>query len=732
MIIPADLQDDCSENYNYLGSAGNGMKSKAEGKRADITRGRAAYIIINSILAAALLLGTFSLAASYRQLQQSIRDERVNSVEQIASLITGKVAQLRNNYVAEATRLAQTIEHSESGSIGDISYLGNNDELIALVSESGSYTMIDGSPLVINDPELLSKLVSGTGTNTSFATIETRGDHWLFSVPLKDVRIGGIRYIGVVLAVSAETYADAATITLYNHLGESLVVAEDGTIKLRPSDSTVRSSFDGYNLLKTLERSSMTKNQREALADALARRQEYDVTCELDEVTWIIHSVPSEGGRNIVVAVPISLTAQETYRGMSGTLLTAALVLAALCALFLYNFAFMLRKNQQIQLETARAKSKSDFLGKMSHDIRTPLNAIVGMHELALQSIDDKEAVRDCLIKAKKSGEYLVSVINDVLDMSRIESGKMTLAHQQFDLPGILEDVIQIESQAAAEKSLSLTLETGSPIETDFVGDEQRLRQCVMNLVNNAVKFTPSGGRVTVSCTAEPVGEGRASVRISVRDTGIGMSEEFMCKLFKPFEQERSSLISATAGSGLGLSIVHEFVTLMGGTVTAVSRQGEGSTFTIRLSLETALKKKPEITVSDDEFREKIRGKNVLLVEDNVINRQILSMLLSKLALSVDEAENGKIAVDKFAGSPPGNYSIILMDIMMPVMGGLEAAAAIRKLDRPDAGTVPIVALSANAFEEDAKKSIDAGMQMHLAKPVDIDALKSVLKKYIV
>lgn len=707
------------------------MKHHTE-KETETTRSRAVHLAVNSILALALALGIFAFASSYRQLQQSIRNERAASVEQLASLITGKVSQLRSTYLDKATQLAGTIEHSGAGSLSDIAYLDSDTTLIALVGENGGYTTLDGSPLVIHDPELLSRLVSGADANTSFATLETLGDYWLFSVPLENVRIGGTRYIGVILAVNADIYADAATITLYDHLGESLVVAEDGTIKLSPSDSTAENSFDGYNLLKILERSDMTQAQRAALAAALAELQEYDVTCELNGVTWIIHSVPSDGGRNIVVAMPISLTAQSTYNGMSGTLVYAVVVIAALAILFLYNFAFVLRKNQQIQLETARAKSKSDFLDKMSHDIRTPLNAIVGMHALALQSIDDRELVRDCLVKAKKSGEYLVSVINDVLDMSRIESGRMLLAHQQFSLDELLESVIEIESPTAAEKGLSLTLEAMPPMEKDFVGDGQRLRQCVMNLVNNAVKFTSSGGQVTVSCTAEPNGEGRSTVSISVADTGIGMSEDFMRKLFKPFEQERSSMTSATGGSGLGLSIVHEFVTLMGGTVTANSRQGQGSVFTIKIPLETAPKAEKAVKISDEDLKEKLRGRHVLLVEDNTINRQILSLLLEKLALSVDEAENGKLAVDMFSASPPGRYSLILMDIMMPVMGGLEAAAAIRRLDRPDAGTVPIVALSANAFEEDARKSLDAGMQMHLAKPVDIEALKDVLRKYII
>jgi len=710
------------------------MKHRTEIEKEKIPGSRLIYILVNLILAIVLMLGAFAFGHSYRQLRLSVQDERADSVKQLASLITGKVSELRSIYVAEAKQLALTISHSGAGSLADISYLCDDGKMMALVGEDGNYTALDGTSLVINDPEILAKLLAGSGSDTSFATVETKGDYWLFSAPMENIRIGGVSYIGVVLAVSAETYADAATITLYDHLGESLVVAEDGTIKLRPSDSAAKTSFGGYNLLKILERSSMTQEQQASLRNALANLQEYDVTFELDDVTWIIHSIPSDGGRNIVVAVPVSLTAQSTYRGMSESLIYAAFVLAVLAALFLCNFAFVLRKNQQIQLETARAKSKSDFLDKMSHDIRTPLNAIVGMHELALQSIDNQDVVRDCLTKAKKSDEYLVSVINDVLDMSRIESGRMVLASRRFSLTDLLENVIQIESSAADEKGLILKLETGSPIETDFIGDGQRLSQCLMNLVNNAVKFTPSGGHVTVFCTADAAADAgkRSSVSISVKDDGVGMSEEFMQKLFKPFEQENSSMVSTTAGSGLGLSIVYELVTLMGGTVMAVSQKGKGSTFTIRISLETAEKAEKAPAVSDAELREKMRGRHVLLVEDNAINRQILSLLLRNLALYVEEAENGKIAIEKYISSGPGTYSLIFMDIMMPVMGGLEAAAAIRKSERPDAETVPIIALSANAFEEDAKKSIDAGMQMHLAKPVDIEELKNVLVKYLV
>ena len=391
-----------------------------------------------------------------------------------------------------------------------------------------------------------------------------------------------------------------------------------------------------------------------------------------------------------------------------------------------------LRRKREEDKKAAAVEAQTSFLAKMSHDIRTPLNAIVGMHELALESMDDRDAVYDCLIKAKKSSEYLMSVINDVLDMSRIENGKMKAAHEPFDLNEVLESVMTVEGPTAAEKKLNLTLRTPDSISRDFVGDGQRLRQCLMNLVNNAVKFTPAGGEVTVTAHVTPQDDSHSAVQLSVSDTGIGMSEEFMEHIFQPFEQEQNSMYNSNVGSGLGLSIVYEFVSLMGGKTSVQSKKGEGSTFTIDLTLETVphVEKKKDV-LSEKALARRFRGKKILLVEDNLINRQILKNLLVKMELTVDEAENGKAAVDRYLAEPAGTYALILMDIMMPVMGGLEAARNIRSAGRADSGTVPIIALSANAFEEDAKKSMEAGMQMHLAKPVEVDELRRVLLRYI-
>ena len=682
-----------------------------------------------------ILLLVFSLSAfisSYHQLRTSIQSERAESVRQISALISDRVSQLRNTYIDVVEQAAQVVENSGAQSLPALSALLKDGGRILLVDEKGNYTALDGSSRLIDDTELLKGLYASSAVTTSFATVQEQGDFWLFARPLRDVAIGGVPYIGVVLTVSAREYADVATISLYDQLGESLVVAQDGTIKMRPTAQEATSSFGGYSILNILQDSSLSPEALAAFAQALQNGQEYSFSCTMKNVTWLVQSLPSDNGRSIVVVVPVSLTAESTYSGLSTTLIHIVVTAVMLSLLFLFNFTVVLRKNQRSEVEHARAKSKSDFLDKMSHDIRTPLNAIVGMHELALQSMDDTATVYDCLTKAKKSSDYLVGVINDVLDMSRIESGKMTVAHKPFDLSALLESVVEIESSAAAEKGLSLRLETDAPITCDFVGDAQRLRQCLMNLVNNAIKFTPADGHVVLSFAGEPLDEAHFLAKFGVTDDGVGMSEAFMKNLFQPFEQEQNSLYNTYAGSGLGLSIVHEFVSLMGGTITAHSQKGEGSTFCILLPLEMTAKDAARAAApSDAALLRQLAGKRVLLAEDNAINRQIISLLLAKMGLGVDEAENGRAAADRFLASAPGTYSLILMDIMMPVMGGLEATRVIRAGGHPDSARIPIVALSANAFEEDAKKSLEAGMQMHLAKPVDLTELKRVLKKYV-
>ena len=316
--------------------------------------------------------------------------------------------------------------------------------------------------------------------------------------------------------------------------------------------------------------------------------------------------------------------------------------------------------------------------------------------------------------------------------MNRLDSGKMALSHNPFDLNEVLDSVIALQNGPAEAKGVELAEELRSLSHANYCGDATRIRQCLVNLVSNAVKFTPEGGTVTLTCEEASQDGSISLIKLVVRDTGPGMSKEFMERLFEPFEQEQSSLTSSHVGSGLGLAIVHSLVELMDGEVSVDSTPGRGSAFTVYLPLERIYlpAAEPEAEQDERDLLELCRGKRVLLAEDNEMNREIIVDLLSDLGVQIDTASNGAEAVRKVEASEAGWYALVLMDIQMPVMTGLEAAEAIRASQHPDGATLPIVALSAGAYQEDVENSLRHGMQDHLTKPLDLDDINKVFRRY--
>lgn len=682
-------------------------------------------------LAIGVLVTLLLFIRAYQKLNASILNERVEAVQQLGFLLSDKVAMLKDAYADETRQLAFMLENSQVTSREEMRRMFSGSGDILLVTAAGNLQAMDGRMWIIKDDDLRINVSQGTNVESSFATIQTQGDFWLFSLGLKGVTLDGEEIAGLVKPVNAQEYADIATIPLYNGMGASYVIDSDGRIVMRPNATEANDLFNGYNLYSIMAKEGVSLTELEQLKTAVAQGQSFQFVTFMRDMTWLIQSVSTDANRGIIIAVPISVTAKDTYGQMRSVIFLITLVVLFLAALVLSALVLMIKRNQAVSLEQAKARAKNDFLDKMSHDIRTPLNAIIGMHELALGSPDDPGLVTDCLKKAKMSSEYLVSVINDVLDMSKIESGKMTVSNRQFNMEELLDHVMQMEENPAREKRLSLFLDLESPIDTDFIGDPLRIRQCLINLVSNSIKFTPESGEIHLSYRVEPIDETYCQVRFKVRDTGIGMSEDFLERIFTPFEQEYSSLTSSYAGSGLGLSIVNSLVSLMNGTIFVESDLGHGSCFTISLPLPMAPKSAASRPVMDEEgLVEQLKDRRVLVAEDNDINREIISLMLEKLGLAVDTAVNGRDVLNKFTQSSPDSYSMILMDIQMPVMDGLEAARQIRASARPDR-RIPIVALSANAFDEDTQRSLDAGMQAHLAKPVDIIELKRILKLYI-
>lgn len=687
---------------------------------------------ITLLLAALLICEVFLFTATYRHLNNSIQKERIDSVEQMSTLISEKLLLLRQHYEDTVRQAACVITSNHIQSLDQGQELLQAFEQLYLLAEDGSCISLKGEKIVLSESEEIKQLKISDEVRADFCTVQAKGDFWVFMSPLSNVSIDNKEYFGVILLVDSSTYAEIAATALYENQGASYVVDQLGVIELRPTESTANNYFGGYNMLHTLREYGVDEQQILMLQQALKQQNEVEFVAEIDGETWRIQSFPESEGNSIVIAVPISITARTTFDGMRQVIIMIVLTLSTVVAMAVVWLYYYVKKGQQIKLEQAKVTLKSDFMNKVSHDIRTPLTAVIGLNDLLLRNADKPDIVADCAQKAKKSGEYLISIINDVLDMSRIESGKLRISHAAFDMKELLETVVQLETYPSGEKALNFRLDCPDNFHRGFLGDAVRIKQCLINLISNAIKFTPEQGTVTLTYREEMEEDKASRAYFIVEDTGIGMSEAFMLNMFHPFEQEQSSLTSAHVGSGLGLAIVHSLVALMNGTIHAESELNQGSRFVIELPLERTELSEPNSEDDHiDELPSYMLGKRILLAEDNEINREIVSDLLSGLGFVVEGAVDGAEAVKRFQGSSMGYYSIILMDIQMPVMNGLEAATAIRSSAHMDAQCIPIIALSANAFEEDVEKSLAHGMQAHISKPVDINVVKNLFVNYI-
>ena len=375
-----------------------------------------------------------------------------------------------------------------------------------------------------------------------------------------------------------------------------------------------------------------------------------------------------------------------------------------------------------------RANSaKSEFLSHMSHDLRTPINGILGMLAIIEKSQDDPERQRECRKKIRVSTEHLLSLVNDVLQISKMESGIHVEAEESFEIREVLDNSIMLLSERAEERGIRLTLKEADIEHGRVIGNPLHLQQILMNIIDNAIKYNHPQGSVFVTAKETAGKGGDAEYEFVVEDTGIGIGEDFKKHIFEPFTQEHKSARTHYNGVGLGMSIVKQLVDQMKGHIAVESQIGKGSMFRITLSMQTDGTWNTQPSEEEQNGLDSIAGMRVLLVEDNEINCEIIEFMLTDAGAEVVTAVDGKAAVDAFAASGPGTFDCVLMDLMMPVMSGYEATRVIRSMDRPDAKSVPIIALSANAFDEDVAMAKDAGMNEHLAKPVDMGKMFHVM-----
>ncbi|WP_287638796.1 ATP-binding protein, partial [Blautia sp.] len=396
-------------------------------------------------------------------------------------------------------------------------------------------------------------------------------------------------------------------------------------------------------------------------------------------------------------------------------------------------------KDEKYKAELLRAakkaeaanEAKTEFLQRMSHDIRTPINGICGMIDVADHYAEDMKKQTECRAKIKEASHLLLELINEVLDMSKLESDEVILEEIPFNLNSISEEILGVIEQMATEQNIRILWEEKEVTHWNLIGSPVHVKRTLMNILSNAVKYNKENGYVYISCREIPSKQtAMTTLEFVCRDTGIGMTEAFQKRIFEPFAQEHAGSRTKFAGTGLGMPITKKLVEKMGGTISFESKEGTGTTFVIRIPFRIDTDRKDR-TEAEEKTETSIQGLHVLLTEDNELNMEIAEFVLQNEGTVVTKAWNGQEAVDIFRKSSPGEFDVILMDIMMPVMNGYEAAKMIRSLDREDAKVIPIIAMTANAFIEDRMRAKEAGMDEHIAKPVDGKLLVKVINELV-
>lgn len=619
-------------------------------------------------------------------------------------------------------------------------YAGENavNRLFFLSSECELYD-IKGDKQWVSLPyeEYLLDVLAKTHTN-DFIRVGTEQEFMAYSMQLPaPVTLDGHEFLAVLYGWDSSEYRSALSSRLFEDKSSSLLIGKNGNIALYPEDGD--SENYGYNVFTYLEKQGMGDKDLENIQKCIAGTGDATLLCELADGRWLFRVSEYSELYRILILLPLQITSAGTYRNLYSLI---AGVGTALLLLFLIVGDILLSVYRQQKIQQAKelqteflmksAQTKNDFLAKMSHDIRTPLNGIIGMNYIASTKVPPGNSeLSECLQKVDTSAQYLLGILNDILDMSKIESGKARLALAPFSLFSLTDSIKTIILAQMEGRNILFHVEVLCEFDREYIGDELRIKQILVNLLSNAVKFTEEGS-ITLEISIAALDNKRDMVNFTVRDTGKGMAGEFLESIFAPFTQEDSGIAARYGGSGLGLSIVKAYTELMDGNVTVTSELGIGSQFYVSIPLERTEQLISQETLPTTDEGVDYSGKRVLLCEDNNLNAEIAAAILKNFGLQVDWAENGKAGVELFRCSRLGGYAMIFMDIRMPEMDGYAATKVIRGMDREDAATVPICALSANAFYDDVAQSMASGMNEHLAKPLEVSLLAQTLKKYLV
>ncbi len=856
----------------------NEMEMKHVAFPRSLKTGIVVVVCLNLLVFAVLGI---SIDAMSENAVENIGTAYMDGMNEQVSLHFETIIDLRLTMAESIARIAVDEKSGSYGTKEDIEYGARARHFLCafLYSADGRIEMIYGDPVTLNYPDLFLASVQKGERKTASAVCGSGEDVILFGVPCKYPMSDGTESLAIVVGLSSAYMSEVLFLDSDSSLAYSFVIRRDGTFVARSDDAVHSTYFDRLY--------SIFEGQKEAadfyirqLTEAMDAGKDYSVILKDGASRWHLHCTGLPYCDWYLVTVLPFDKLDQTILGMSSRWLTIvyAASFAAIAMLLILFFQYLkVYRNQvaelrrmNVEMDAARKEAehanaaKQEFLSSMSHDIRTPMNAIIGMTSLATNSAGSPEQIQEYLRKIALSSKHLLGLINDVLDISKIESGKMTLNVEPVSLREVMDSIINIIQPQIKAKNQQFTAAAYEMIAEDVCCDSVRLNQVLINLLGNAVKFTPEKGSVQVSVYQEALPEDTFCVRTHflVSDTGIGMSREYQKVIFDSFSREDNTRVQKTEGSGLGMAITKYIVDAMGGSISVRSEQGQGSEFHVILDLAKAASpaadgplpswnvlvvdgdqrlcasaakaleslgvraewrlsggealelirerrrddayqavllswRLPDMdgleavrairadagtdapflllascdqsgmeaaardagasgTISGPLFRSvlldalkglsgapdraapapreeaslELKGKHVLVAEDNELNWEVASELLSVLEMDLEWVENGRQCVEKFQSAPEGYYDAILMDVRMPVMDGYAATAAIRKLERSDAG-VPIIAMTADAFSEDIQRCLECGMDDHLAKPIDMQAVARKLKKYL-
>ena len=706
------------------------------------------------ILVVFLVLGIFVMRNSLMKLTV---EERSNQLEEMVTQIQANLdsgLQTHWNLVAGLNNAVQGNHFKNSQGVSDnIAHMENDfcTDLygcrVMLLDEQGTAYLSDGPAGIWYD---ISHLLDGQKRHTFVSETDTiDGSFLVFSQELDSpITMGeeNVRFTHLVLLKDIQTVKQYYTTETYGGSVATYIIKQNGTLAYFDADND--DVIGARNVYKALEEAEYVQGRSfDMIKEQLDRDGIVAANILLNQTEYYYCLTTLKNyDMTLMLLIPADCVAISTMNMMNSTIRTQTIFISAMALLILLAFFSLIkvqRSSQMVKLEQETNKelnqlrlvaesanaAKSTFLNNMSHDIRTPMNAIIGFTNIAMKQNPPPE-IKNCLDKISDSSEHLLALINDVLDISRIESGKIKYIPTPVDIAEVSDSVLTIMYGYLSNRNITFQTELAKPQTRYVLTDAVRVREVLVNILGNAVKFTNDGGTVTYAVSYHPGKDDHyINVRYRIADTGIGMDEEFVDHIFDEFSQEEHGARTQYKGTGLGMAITKKYVDLMGGTISVESKKGVGSTFIVELPMEitdACEVKKTDYAVSKVD----LTGLKVLLAEDNELNAEIAIVQLEEFGMQITRASDGDEVVNIFTDNPPGTFDIILMDIMMPNKNGYEATNVIRNLqNRPDGKAIPIIAMTANAFAEDVQASLDAGMNGHLSKPIVLDeVIKTIVR----